>query len=67
MKKLSRVGVTYKTGFGLNDWIYWTLCTRNLELQIIQRYRYSTQFAVYRYTRTPEFSVFASRILATDL
>jgi hypothetical protein len=63
---LSRVGVTYKTGSGLDDWIYCTLYIHNSELQAIQHYRYSTRFTVHRYTRT-RISVFTSRILATDL
>jgi hypothetical protein len=33
------LGVTYKTGFGLDDWIYCTLYIHNSELQAIQRYR----------------------------
>jgi hypothetical protein len=47
---LSRVGgvrVTYKTGYGLDDWIYWVLYTHNSGLQAIQRYS-----TVRRYTRT---------------
>jgi hypothetical protein len=45
--------VTYKTGFGLNGWIYWILeihTTR--DYRQLQRYRYSIQFPVHRYTRT---------------
>jgi hypothetical protein len=33
---LSSVGVTYKTGFGLDDWIYRTLCIHNSGLQVRQ-------------------------------
>jgi hypothetical protein len=29
--------VAYKTGFGLDDWIYCTLYIHNLRLQVIQR------------------------------
>jgi hypothetical protein len=39
---MSRVGglrVTYRTGFGLDDWIYCTLYIHNSGLQVIQRYR----------------------------
>jgi hypothetical protein len=32
---LSRVGVTYKAGFGLDDWIYCTLYIHNLRLQAL--------------------------------
>jgi hypothetical protein len=54
---LSRVGVTYKTGFVLDDWIYWIFETRNYR-------QYSAiQFTV---THALRFSVFTSRILATD-
>jgi hypothetical protein len=43
---MSRVEVIYKTGLGLDDWIYWHLIhsTRNSELQVTQRYRYSAHF-----------------------
>jgi hypothetical protein len=43
--------VTYKIDFGLAEKIYCTLHIQNSGLQIIQRYRYSTHFAVHRYTR----------------
>jgi hypothetical protein len=36
---LSRVRVTYKMGFGLDDWIYCTFYINNSGLQAIQRYR----------------------------
>jgi N-glycosylase/DNA lyase len=49
---VSRVLVTYKTGSGLDDWIYCTLYFHNSELQAIQRYRYSTHFPNHRCTRT---------------
>jgi hypothetical protein len=32
---LSRVGVNYKMGFGLDDWIYCTLYIHNSGLQVI--------------------------------
>jgi hypothetical protein len=43
--------VTYKTGFGLDVWIYCTLYIHNSGLQGIQRYCYSTHFPVHRCTR----------------
>jgi hypothetical protein len=46
------VRLTYKTGFGLDDWIYYTLYIHNSGLQAIQRYRYSTHIAVHSYART---------------
>jgi hypothetical protein len=49
---MSRVVVTYKTGFRLDDWIYFTLSTQYSGLQAIQRYRNSTNFAVHRNTHT---------------
>jgi hypothetical protein len=49
---LSRVGVTYKMSFGLDDWIYCTVHIDNSGVQVIQRYRLSTHFAVHRYTCT---------------
>jgi hypothetical protein len=66
-KILSHVGVTYKTGF----WIGWLDLSDLIHsytswLQALQRYRYSTHFAVHRSTPLG-FSVFTSRILATDL
>jgi hypothetical protein len=63
---LSRVGVSYKTGFGLVDWIYCTLYIHNSRLQAIQHYRYSTHFQ-FTVTHALESSIFTSRILATDL
>jgi hypothetical protein len=58
--------VAYRTGFGLDEWIYCTLYIHNSGLQIIQRSRYSTHFAVHRSTRT-RIPAFTSRILATEL
>jgi hypothetical protein len=49
---LSRVGVTYKTGFGLDYWIYCTLYIHNSGRQAIQRYRYSTHFPLHHYAYT---------------
>jgi hypothetical protein len=57
---------TYKTGFGLDDWIYWTLY-----IHTTQDYRqysaiadlHTLQFTVIH---ALGFSVFTSRILATD-
>jgi hypothetical protein len=52
---LSRVGVTYETDIGLDDWIY---CTTFTQLgTTIQRCRYSTRFTVHRYTRTRVLSL----------
>jgi hypothetical protein len=36
---LSRVGVNYKTGFALDDWIYCTLYIHNSGLRAIRLYR----------------------------
>jgi hypothetical protein len=63
---LSHVGVTYKTASGLHDWIYciYTFTTRNyrqLALSLVYTL-YSSLF-----THALGFSVFTSRILATDL
>jgi hypothetical protein len=50
---LSRVGVIYKMGFGSDDWYYSAISDlRNLQFNV---------------TRALGFSVFTSRILATDL
>jgi hypothetical protein len=64
---LSRVWVTYRRGFGLDDWIYCTLyihTTRDYR-------RYSTTAILHtlRFTvaHALGFFVFPSRILATDL
>jgi hypothetical protein len=64
---MSLVGAIYKTGFGLDDWIYCTLYIHTV--RDYRKYRaiailYSLQFT------TPHalgFSVLTSRILATDL
>jgi hypothetical protein len=46
-------GVTYKTGFGLDDWIYCTLHFHTLrDYRKLQLYRYSTHITVHHYTRT---------------
>jgi hypothetical protein len=63
---LSRIGVTRKMDFGLDDWICYTLQIHNLGLQEIQLYRYSTHFQ-FTVTHSLGFSVFTSRILVTDL
>jgi hypothetical protein len=62
---LSRVRVTYTTGFGLDAWIYYALYIHNLGLKAIEHYRYSTHFQ-FTVTQALGFSVFTSRILATD-
>jgi hypothetical protein len=64
---MSRVGVTYKTGFGLNGWIYCTLyihtvrdCKQYSAIAIVHTLESTVTHAL-------QFSVFTSRILATDL
>jgi hypothetical protein len=50
---LSRLGVTYKTGFGSDDWIYCTLYIHTVrDYRQLQRYRHYTHFPVHRCTRT---------------
>jgi hypothetical protein len=66
-KILSRVGVTYKTGFGLDDWIY---CS--LYIHTVRNYRqYSAIAILHTFQLTVihalGFSLFTSRILATYL
>jgi hypothetical protein len=53
-------------GFGSDHWIYCSLYTDSSELQAIQRYRYSTHFQ-FTVAQALGFSVFTTRILATDL
>jgi hypothetical protein len=58
--------MTYKTGFGLDDWIY---CT--LYIHTTQDYRQYSAIAIlhtfqFAIPHTLGFSVFISRILATD-
>jgi hypothetical protein len=49
---LSRVGVTYKTCFGLDDRIYCTLDIHTVQdYRQLQRYSYSPHFPVHRCTR----------------
>jgi hypothetical protein len=55
-----RVRVTKITGSSSDVWIYWHFGYNLSLLQLIQRYRWFTQFTVHHCTRT-------SRILATDL
>jgi hypothetical protein len=64
---LSRVGVTYKTGFGLDVWIYCTLYIHTIRdyrqyyaIAILHTLRFTTAHAL-------GFSDFTSRTLATDL
>jgi hypothetical protein len=62
-----RVGVTYKTGFGLDDWIY---CI--LYIYTVRDYRQNGAITIlhtFQFTvaHIPGFSAFTSRILATDL
>jgi hypothetical protein len=58
--------VTYKAGFGLDDWIYWHLIhsTRNKRQYSAIADLHTSQFVTH--THTLGFSVFTSRILATD-
>jgi hypothetical protein len=60
------LGVTYKTGFGLDDWIYWHLThsTPNYRQYNAIAILHALQFPV---THALGFSVFTTRILATDL
>jgi hypothetical protein len=63
----SFVRVAYKTGFGLNDWIYWHLMHSQLETTrnySAIAYLHSLQLTV---THVLMFSMFTGRILATDL
>jgi hypothetical protein len=59
--------VTYKTGFGLDDWIY---CT--FYIHTVWEYRQYSAIAIlhtlqFTVTHALWFSVFTSRIVATDL
>jgi hypothetical protein len=61
------LGVTYKMGFGLDDWIY---CT--LYIHTVRDYRQYSAISIlhtfqFTVTHTLGFSVFTSCILATDL
>jgi hypothetical protein len=57
--------MTYKTGFGLDGWIYCTLCiTRDCRQYSAIADIYTSHFAV---THSLGFSLFTSRVLATDL
>jgi hypothetical protein len=65
-RTLSRVLVTYKTGFGFDDWIY---CT--LYIHTTRDYRQYSAIAdlhtlLFTAAHTLESSAFTSRILATD-
>jgi hypothetical protein len=77
--KLSRIGLnnykhchvygvclTYKTDFGLDDWIYWHLIRTTWDYTQYSAIAdlHTLQFTV---THALGFSVFTSRILATDL
>jgi hypothetical protein len=44
--------VTYKTGFVLDDWIYFTLYIHHSGLQAMQRYRYSIHLPVHSFPST---------------
>jgi hypothetical protein len=62
---LSHVGVTYKTGFGFDDWIYCHLihATRDYRQYSAIAILHTFQFIV---THALGFSHFTSRLLATD-
>jgi hypothetical protein len=58
---LPRLGVIYKMGFGLDDWIYCNLYIYTIRVyRQLQRYRYSTHFPVHSYTRTRVLSLHLS-------
>jgi hypothetical protein len=60
--------VTYKTGFGLDDWIYCTLhIYTTKDYRQSQRYRYCTHTFQFTFTHALRFLAFTSRVLATDL
>jgi hypothetical protein len=65
---LSRVGVcvTYKTGFGFDDWIYWHLI---YTVRDYRQYRAISNVHYLQFTVTYAlgFSVFTSCIQITDL
>jgi hypothetical protein len=66
-KIMSHVGVTYRWGFGLDDWIYCTLhihTTRNYRQYSTITDVHTLQFTV---TQALGFSAFNSHILARDL
>jgi hypothetical protein len=57
----------YRRGFGLDDWIYWTLF-----IHTVQDYRQYSAIAIlhpfqFTVTHALGFSVFTSRILAVDI
>jgi hypothetical protein len=66
MSSVGGVSVTYKNGSGLDDWIYWHLIhtTRDYRQYSAIADLHTLQFTV---THAIGFSVFISRILATDL
>jgi hypothetical protein len=47
--------MTYKTGSGLGDWIYWHIIHSTRDYRQLERYRCSTHFTCHRYTRTRFF------------
>jgi hypothetical protein len=67
LSRFDGVRATYKTGFGLDDWIY---CT--LYIHTVRDYRQYSAIAIlhafqFTLTHALAFSLFNSRILATDL
>jgi hypothetical protein len=57
---VSRVGVTYRRGFWLDNWIYWHLIQNTRNYRQLQRSRWSTHFTVHRYTRARILSLHLS-------
>jgi hypothetical protein len=54
------VGVTYKSGFGLDDWIYWHLIRTTRDYRQYSAISVNTHFAVHRSTRTRILSLHQS-------
>jgi hypothetical protein len=67
LRILSRIGVTYKTGFGLDDWIYFTLYIHTV--RVYRQYSAIADLHTFQSTvaHTLGFSIFTNRIPATDL
>jgi hypothetical protein len=64
---LLRVGMTYKIGFGLYDWIYYTLYIHTT--QDYRQYSAIADLHISQFTAAHAigFSIFTSPILTTDL
>jgi hypothetical protein len=63
----SRVGMIYKTGFGLDDWISCTLYIHTVPDYRQYRAIFDLHTSQFTVAHALGFSVFTSRILATDL